>query len=72
VDDMRTVTEDAIKDAVRFAFYRLKLVMEPSGAISLAAILSDVVDAKDKRVGLIISGGNIDAPTMSMILNEDR
>jgi threonine dehydratase len=72
VDDMRTVTENAIKDAVRFAFYRMKLVMEPSGALSLAAILSGVVDAKNQRVGLIISGGNIDAATMTLILNEDQ
>ena len=70
VDDMRTVSEEAIKAAVRFAFYRLKQVIEPSGALGLAALLSDVVNATDKKVGVIISGGNIDADVMTMILNE--
>lgn len=68
VDDMRTVTEQAIIDAVRFLFYRMKLVIEPSGALGVAALLSGAVSASG-RVGVIISGGNIDGPTMSMILD---
>jgi threonine dehydratase len=68
VDDMRTVTEEAIKEAVRFAFYRLKLVIEPSGALALAALMSGVVTGR--KIGAIISGGNIDANVMTMILNE--
>jgi threonine dehydratase len=67
VDDMKTVSEDAIMDAVRFLFYRMKLVVEPSGALGLAALLSRRVIAEG-RVGIILSGGNIDAPTMKMIL----
>lgn len=70
VDDMQTVSEDAIKEAVRFAFYRLKLVIEPSGALGLSAILSGAISAHDKKVGVIISGGNIDAETMTQILAE--
>jgi len=70
VDDMRTVSEDAIKDAVRFAFYRLKLVVEPSGGLSLAGLLSGAVAGDGRRVGVVISGGNIDAATMTAILNE--
>jgi len=69
VDDFATVTEEAIKAAVRFAFFRLKLVIEPSGILGLAALLSGVVKPTGK-VGVIISGGNIDAPTMSLILSE--
>ncbi len=72
VDDMQTVSEDAIKEAVRFAFYRLKLVIEPSGALGLSAILSGAVSAHDKKVGVIISGGNIDAETMTQILAESH
>lgn len=68
VDDMRTVSEEAIMAAVRFFFYRMKLVVEPSGALGLAALLSGVVGG-DGRVGVIVSGGNIDAPTMNMILS---
>ncbi len=69
VDDMRTVTEEAIVEAVRFFFYRMKLVVEPSGALGLAALASRAVPPAG-RVGVIVSGGNIDAATMTTILNE--
>ena len=68
VDEMKTVSEEAIIEAVKFLFYRMKLVVEPSGALGLAAILSQTVVPKG-RAGIIISGGNIDAATMTMILN---
>jgi len=71
VDDMKTVTEEAIKEAVRFLFYRMKLVVEPSGALGLAALLSNSVNVNGK-VGIIISGGNIDAETMKLILDEKK
>jgi len=67
VDAMQTVSEDAIRDAVRFLFYRLKLVVEPSGALGLAALLSGRTPARG-RVGVVLSGGNIDGPTMRAIL----
>jgi threonine dehydratase len=65
---MATVSEQAIIDAVRFLFYRMKLVVEPSGALGLAALLSGAV-IPGGRVGVILSGGNIDAATMTAILN---
>jgi len=68
VDDMQTVSEEAIIEAVKFLFYHMKLVVEPSGALGLAALFSKAVVAKGK-VGIIISGGNIDAATMTTILN---
>ncbi len=67
-DDMKTVSEQAIAEAVRFLFYRMKLVVEPSGALGLAALISRAVSPKGK-VGVIISGGNIDAAMMTEILN---
>ena len=67
VDDMKTVSEEAIIEAVRFLFYRMKLVVEPSGALGAAALLSGAVQPKG-RVGIIISGGNIDGATMKTIL----
>ena len=67
VDDMRTVTETAIVEAVRFLFYRMKIVVEPSGALGLAALLSGAVSGSG-RVGVIISGGNVDGDMMSKIL----
>ena len=68
VDDMKTVSEAAIIKAVQFLFYRMKLVVEPSGALGVAALLSGSV-APHGRVGVIISGGNIDGTTMKMILD---
>jgi threonine dehydratase len=67
VDDMKTVSEDAIINAVKFLFYRMKLVVEPSGALGVAALLSGAVKTNG-RVGIIISGGNVDGPTMKQIL----
>ena len=67
VDDMQTVSEREIVEAVRFLFYRMKLVVEPSGALGVAALLSGKVVAEG-RVGVIISGGNIDGPTMIRVL----
>ena len=55
-----TVTDDEIRRAMRFAFERLKLVVEPSGASALAALLSKKIDARGARVGVILSGGNVD------------
>jgi threonine dehydratase len=59
VDDIVLVTDDEILDAMAFAFDRLKMVTEPSGACALAAMLAGKVDGHGKRIGAIISGGNI-------------
>jgi len=67
VDDMRTVSEEAIKEAVRFLFYRTKLVVEPSGALGVAALLSGSVSPAP-RTAVILSGGNVDASTLCAIL----
>jgi threo-3-hydroxy-L-aspartate ammonia-lyase len=57
-----TVSDDEICSAMRFAFERMKLVIEPSGAAPLAALLHGRIPAvTGRRVGVIVSGGNIDA-----------
>jgi threonine dehydratase len=56
-----TVSDDEMKDAMRFAFERMKLVLEPSGAAGLAALLARRIPLSGKRVGVIFSGGNVDA-----------
>lgn len=68
VDDMATVSEAAIIEAIRFLYYRMKLVVEPSGVLGLAALLSGSFSSRGK-IGVILSGGNIDAPTMITVLN---
>jgi threo-3-hydroxy-L-aspartate ammonia-lyase len=58
VHEMRTVSEAEIVAAMRWLWERMKLVVEPSGAVALAALLA--MDARDARVGVILSGGNVD------------
>jgi len=63
VDDIITVTEEQIIDAMKFYWERMKLIVEPSGAVPLAGILSGNIESqliKNKRIGIVISGGNID------------
>jgi len=55
-----TVSDDELLDAMRFAFERLKIVLEPSGASALAAVLFGKIDVAGKRVGVMLSGGNVD------------
>ena len=68
VDDMKTVSESDIIEAVKFLFYRTKLVVEPSGALGVAAILSRQI-IPCGRIGIILSGGNLDGATMKVILD---
>jgi threonine dehydratase len=60
VDDVVTVSDEAIVKAMRLVWERMKIVIEPSSAVPLAAILENKVETKGKRVGIILSGGNID------------
>ena len=64
-----TVSDDGLRAAMRFAFERLKLVVEPSGAAALAALLDGKLDVSGKRVGAIISGGNVDAARYAAIIS---
>ncbi|WP_329251375.1 threo-3-hydroxy-L-aspartate ammonia-lyase [Streptomyces canus] len=61
VDEIVLVSDDEIREAMRFVFERLKIVVEPSGATPLAALLSGRVSALPDRIGVIVSGGNVDA-----------
>jgi threonine dehydratase len=60
VDDMVTVSDDDILRTMRFLWERMKLVVEPTGALGLAAAWKGAVDVAGKRVGVIVSGGNVD------------
>ncbi|WP_100897402.1 threo-3-hydroxy-L-aspartate ammonia-lyase [Nostoc flagelliforme] len=60
VDDMVTVSEEAILRTMFFLWERLKIVVEPTGVLAAAALLEGVVTAPEARVGVIISGGNVD------------
>jgi len=60
VDQVVTVSDAEIVAAMRFAFERLKLVLEPSGACAFAAVLTGKLDIRGGRVGVTLSGGNVD------------
>lgn len=60
VDEVILVTEDEIKAALKFLLMRLKILTEPSGAVSAAPVLARKLPAGLKRVGVVLSGGNVD------------
>jgi len=60
VDNIVTVKEKSIIDAMHLIFERMKIVVEPSSAVPLAAVLEGKIDVKGKRAGIILSGGNVD------------
>ena len=60
VSEIVTVSDTAIIKAMRLIFERMKIVVEPSAVVSLAAILEEKVNIAGKRIGLILSGGNVD------------
>jgi threonine dehydratase len=60
VEDILLVTDDEIRQAMTFCLSRMKMLVEPSGAVSIAAALFGKLPAGLKRVGLVVSGGNVD------------
>jgi threonine dehydratase len=62
------VTDEAVLRAMAFAFLHLKLVVEPSGAVGLAALLSGVFDGRDRVTAVVLSGGNVDPETFQRAL----
>ena len=72
VDGVELVSEAEVKAAVRFLLERMKLLVEPSGAVPLALLLSGRLSGvAGKRVGIILSGGNIDSDLLCAILSEE-
>lgn len=60
VDDIVTVSDAQLIEAMRFAAARMKMVVEPTGALAMAAAMQGAVEVRGKRVGVLISGGNVD------------
>lgn len=69
VDDVVTVSDEAILDAMRFMVLRMKTVVEPTGAIPAAALIAgEVPGIAGKRIGVVVSGGNVDADVLARVL----
>ncbi|MCG3118092.1 MAG: L-threo-3-hydroxyaspartate ammonia-lyase [bacterium] len=64
------VSEEEIKHAVRVVLERMKILIEPTGAVPVAAALRNELGWRDKRIGIIVSGGNIDMVKLAGILTE--
>jgi len=67
VDDVLVITDDDVRDALRFVLTRMKLIIEPSGAVPVAAALRGTIPDAYERVGIIISGGNIDPALLATL-----
>lgn len=61
------VSEDEVREAMRFAFRELKLVVEPGGAVALAAVLAGRIECRDRVTAIVLSGGNVDAALFAEI-----
>jgi len=72
VDDIVTVSEEAIVSAMRTIWETMKIVVEPSAAVPYAGIAERVIDAEGKRVGIILTGGNIDLDALPWNCSRDR
>lgn len=70
VADVVLVSENEVKEAMRFLLLRLKLVVEPTGAIAVAAALSGKLRRFGQRAGVIISGGNVEPEVLARVLLE--
>lgn len=66
-----SVSDDEVREAMRFAFRHLKLVVEPGGAVTLAAVLAGKVATADRITVLVLSGGNVDAELFAEIIRRD-
>ncbi|HEY4375460.1 MAG TPA: threo-3-hydroxy-L-aspartate ammonia-lyase [Burkholderiales bacterium] len=60
VDDIVTVSDAQLIEAMRFFVARMKMVVEPTGCLAAAAVFNKLIDIRGKRVGVILSGGNVD------------
>lgn len=67
VDDIVLVSEDEIRETIRYMLARLKILLEPSGAVSAAAVLNKKIPPA-ARVGVVISGGNVDLDFLKTLL----
>jgi threonine dehydratase len=67
VDDVVTVPDDAIVSAMRHIWEVMKIIVEPSGAAAYAAVAAGRVDVRGRRVGVVLSGGNLDLGSLPWI-----
>jgi threonine dehydratase len=67
VEDILLVSEEEIRQATKFVLSRLKILVEPSGAVGAAAVLNNKIPSQCRRVGVVVSGGNVDLETLAAL-----
>lgn len=67
-EDVLTVSDEEILETIRFMLFRMKILVEPSGAAAAAAVMFKKVPAAAKRVGVVLSGGNIDPSVLEKVI----
>jgi len=72
VTDIVTVSEDSIISAMHFVWERMKIIIEPSSAVPVAALFEGKIDVTNKNIGIIISGGNVDLNVLPWCSNGKR
>ena len=70
LDDIVTVSEEGIIQAMRCIWERMKIVVEPSAVVPLGALLTGRLDVADKRIGIILSGGNVDLDRLPWLFRQ--
>ena len=71
-DEVLTVNDEEILATMRFMLFRMKLLVEPSGAAAAAAVFHRRIPASCRRIGVVLSGGNVDPEVLSRVLSEDN
>ena len=69
VEEILLVSDEQVVDALKFLLFRLKILAEPTGAVAPAAVFQKMVGSAGSKVGVIISGGNMDADLLACLLN---
>lgn len=67
-EDVLTVSDEEIIAALRFLLFRMKILVEPTGAVGAAALLANKLPPESRRIGVILSGGNVDPETIARLL----
>ena len=70
VDEVLTVTDQQLVSTMRFFAERMKMVVEPTGCLAAAAVLERLLDVRGRRIGIIVSGGNIDVDRYAELLTQ--
>ncbi|MDQ3746053.1 MAG: pyridoxal-phosphate dependent enzyme, partial [Acidobacteriota bacterium] len=68
-EDVLTVSEDEIIETLRLILFRMKILVEPTGAVAAAAVLFKKLPPDIERVGVVLSGGNLDADALARFVH---